>query len=339
MNHIEEELEATLARRASAVPSPIGLAEVIRRRHGEQRRRRVLVSAVSGIAAVTLVTGGVTMIDLPGTGAASTGYSAASGPTPSSTAEPSASPSDTAEPSPSPSGSEPDPGPSTSQEPSPSPSEPATVPSPSSTAPSSAPRSQPAGTLQWPARGTCRNKKEMRDFASEEWDSVIRDYTPEVVLPLGLSPRFLRVLLCTDTPRNTIAVLQGTDETNRDMLSVYGGGFGDSRPFTPDSLRLLNRGLVDKYRVSSSDLLRFVHDDTVFLVTPPNATASISTTPGEGGKPVFTPVPLEDGLLAVPVTEKGQQVQVKVGSTIVYQGPIVPDPLPVNLTDPDLIDL
>jgi hypothetical protein len=141
------------------------------------------------------------------------------------------------------------------------------------------------------------------------------------IAPLGKSPRLLRMLYAAEAPGGNILVMQGTDETKRVMLAV----FQITDDFNSKNHRLISRGPVDRYRLASSDVLRFVVGDDVHLLTPPSATAAVSRTP-VGGKPDFTPVPLQDGMLTAPI--KGGpwvQVQVQVGSKTVYEGLVTPN--------------
>jgi hypothetical protein len=300
MNDIEEDLTATLARRAATVPSPIGLTDEIRRRHGEQRRRRALVGAASGIAAVTLVAGGVTMVDLPTWGDDRARAASVAGPGPTDPVKPDPARTDPVKTDP--------PAPPTQtvdpEEPEPSP-----------------PASGLPGALEWPTRGNGAEDlgrrvimDKMRAMWAEEPGSIERG--GKDIAPLGDEPRLLRVLYVASMPAGNIMVLQGTDETKRAMLAVV-------EVTEDDGIRLISRGPVDRYRVASSDVLRFAVSERIILLTPPNATAGVSEA--AGGDATFTPIPLDDGLLALPL--KGgtwKQVQVRVGSTVVYQGPVLP---------------
>lgn len=303
MNDIEEDLTATLARRAATVPNPIGLTDEIRRRHGEQRRRRTLVGAASGIAAVTLVAGGVTVVDLTTWGDDRARAASVAGPGPTDPAKPDPAKPDPVKTDP--------PAPPTAtvdpEEPEPSP-----------------PASNLPGALEWPTRGNGAEDlgrrvimDKMRAMWAQEPGAIEPGGTD--IAPLGDDPRLLRVLYVASMPAGNILVFQGTDETKRVMLAVVEVTEGDG-------IRLISRGPVDRYRVASSDVLRFVVSERVVLLTPPKATAGISETPaGDGTAPGFTDVPLDDGLLALPVKDKWKQVQVRVGSKIVYQGPISPN--------------
>ncbi len=272
MNDIEDALVATLARRAAAVPASIGLPEEIRRRHAVQRRRRTLVGAASGIAAVTIIGAGVTTVGLPSSGDTPARLTAAADPSPSADA--------------------------------------------------GSPSSASGGVLPWPARGNLADDAGARPTVgklrltwAEAPGSSVR--AGKDIAPLGASPRLLGVLHAAVTPSGNVLVLQGTDATKRAMLAVFE---------VTDTVKLISRAPVEKYRVSpSADVLRFVIDDRVLLLTPPKATAGVSKTPAGDGTPVFTPIPLDDGMLTQPL-EGGPwaQVQVRVGSTIVYQGPISP---------------
>jgi hypothetical protein len=280
LQDIEEVLASTLAQKATAVPSPTGLTEKIRLRHTRQRRRRAMVTVVSGIAAVTLVSGGVAVLDLQPSGGTPAGIMAAADPDPSS-----------------------------------------------------APSSQPVGMVPWPTRGN-GSSSDGRDWPEmeKEWPDMAKELSamwndePGMsfrggtdIEPLGKSPRILGELYAATMPAGNVIVLQGTDETQRAMLAVFE---------VKDDLRLISRGPVDKYKASSStDVLRFVTSERVHLLTPPSATAGVSETPvSDGTTPVFTPIPLDDGLLTMPLKGgKWAQVQVQVGSTIVYQGPIAPN--------------
>ena len=298
MNDIEEALTATLTRRAAAVPSPIGLTAKIRQRHAEQRRRRALVTAASGVAAVTLVTGGWALVDPQLPDGTPTGISAAAGPgdpvkTDPAKTDPPAPPTKTVDP----------------EEIEPSP-----------------PASGLPGALEWPARGNAvdgLNRRVIMNKMRAMWAGAPGTNILKVgkdIAPLGKSPRLLRMLYVAEAPGGNILVMQGTDETKRVMIAV----FQITDDLNSKNHRLISRGPIDRYRLSSSDVLRFVIGDDVHLLTPPSATAAVSWTPGE--KRDFTPVPLKDGMLTAPLNVgPWGQVQVRVGSKIVYQGPITPN--------------
>jgi len=309
MNDIEEDLTATLARRAATVPNPIGLTEEIRRRHGEQRRRRTLVTAVSGIAAATLVAGGVTLVDLPSSGGDAARTASAAGPSPSDPVKTD-----------------------------PAPTKPTADPSPSGPV-----GTDPMAAVSWPARGVITDEQSKTPPLVDEYRRIWAEapgsnvQRGDDVAPLKGSARLISVLYAPEKQKGNVLVLQGTDETNEVMVAFYEMKGGDV-------LKVKSRDAMSKYKVPwSRDVLRAQYDDRVLVLTPPDATASVSRTPaGEGKSPAFTPIPLKDGLLDLPLVvppagahkrmppsgSEWRQLRVLVGSEVVYQGPLL-------LSDPD----